>query len=69
LVEEIKVHFERYYMEDWLSYFASARNKKEIWTLGRKQGLKAIACHLFMTITEGQAWRITLEGEQVRIIC
>lgn len=36
LVEEITTHFEKHYMEEWLSFFASARNKKEVWALANK---------------------------------
>ncbi|WP_066320474.1 hypothetical protein [Bacillus sp. FJAT-29814] len=36
LDEEIKNYFEERYMEEWLTYFASAKNKKEIWALAKE---------------------------------
>lgn len=47
LVEEIKAHFEKHYMEDWLSFFASARNKKEVWALAKKTGVESYSLSAF----------------------
>jgi signal recognition particle subunit SEC65 len=40
LDEEIKTYFRELYMEKWLSYFDSAKNKKEIWTLAKEIGIE-----------------------------
>lgn len=40
LDEEIKTYFREHYMEKWVSYFYSAKNKKEIWALAREIGIE-----------------------------
>ncbi len=40
LDEEIKTYFSEHYMEKWLSYFDSAKNKKEIWALAKGRGIE-----------------------------
>ena len=40
LDEEIKTYFNERYMEKWHSYFASTKNKKEIWTLAKEMGIE-----------------------------
>lgn len=40
LDEEIKTYFAEHYMGEWLTYFASARNKKETWALAKEIGIE-----------------------------
>lgn len=40
LDEEIKTYFRERYIEAWLTYFASAKNKKEIWALAKEIGVE-----------------------------
>lgn len=40
LDDEIKTYFGERYMEELLSYFASAKNKKEYWTLAKRMGIQ-----------------------------
>lgn len=40
LDEEIKNYFSEHYMEKWLSYFDSAKNKKEIWEIAKGMGIE-----------------------------
>ncbi|MBV6682337.1 hypothetical protein KV679_01385 [Bacillus sp. JRC01] len=40
LDEEIKAYSSERYMGKWHSYFASARNKKDIWTLAKRMGIE-----------------------------
>lgn len=40
LDEEIKTYFGKRYMEKWLSYFESAKNKKGFWTIAKEMGIE-----------------------------
>ncbi|MCM3602473.1 hypothetical protein M3175_17200 [Robertmurraya korlensis] len=53
LVEEISTHFEKHYMEDWLSYFENARNKKEVWSLATKTGVESYSLSAFYDHNKG----------------
>ncbi|MGD7054769.1 hypothetical protein [Sutcliffiella horikoshii] len=49
LDEEIKTYFSEHYMEKWLSYFDSAKNKKEIWALAKEKGIERDSLSSFYT--------------------
>jgi hypothetical protein len=55
LVDEINKHFEKRYMDDWLSFFASARNKKEVWTLANKIGIENHSLSSFYQYNKGSS--------------
>lgn len=55
LLEEITTHFEKHYMEDWLSFFACARNKKEVWTLAKKTGIESYSLSAFYDHNKGSS--------------
>lgn len=55
LVEEITTHFERHYMEEWLSFFASVRNKKEVWALAKKTGVESYSLSTFYDHNKGSS--------------
>lgn len=40
LDEEIKTYFAEHYMVQWLTYFATAKNRKETWTLAKEIGVE-----------------------------
>lgn len=53
LVDEITSHFEKHYMEEWISYFASARNKKQVWTLAKETGVEICSLSTFYDHNKG----------------
>lgn len=57
LVEEINTHFEKHYIEEWLSFFASARNKKEVWTLAKKAGVESYSLSAFYDHNKGSSMK------------
>lgn len=62
LVEEIKAHFEKHYMEDWLSFFASARNKKEVWALANKIKVESHSLSSFYQHNKGSSMEDYVRG-------
>jgi hypothetical protein len=47
LIEEINTHFEQHYMDEWISLFNSAKNKKAIWSLATKIGVESYSLASF----------------------
>lgn len=39
--KKIKTYFEDHYINEWLSYFATAKNKKMVWTLAKELGVES----------------------------
>lgn len=55
LVLEIKLYFEERYMQNWLDYFVSARNKKAAWTLAKEIGIERHSLSSFYQLHKGSS--------------
>lgn len=53
LITEINTYFEERYLEEWLTYFTSARNKKEAWALAKKIGIEYYSLSSFYQWNKG----------------
>lgn len=53
LVNEINAIFEERYMDDWLTYFAAAKNKKAIWELATNIGVEEYSLSSFYQYNKG----------------
>jgi hypothetical protein len=62
LIEEINAYFEQRYMKDWINYFSSARNKKEVWALATKLGVESYSLTSFYQHNKGVSIENYLEG-------
>lgn len=59
---EIKTYFAEHYMEEWLTYFSSARNKKETWTLAKKTGVESDSLSSFYKWNKGFSMEEYIRG-------
>lgn len=55
LVLEVKPYFEERYMQDWLDYFVSAKNKKAAWTLAQEIGIERHSLSSFYQLYKGSS--------------
>ncbi|OHR74756.1 hypothetical protein [Bacillus sp. UMB0893] len=52
LVLELKPYFEEHYMQNWLDYFVSARNKKAAWALAKEIGVESQSLSSFYQLNK-----------------
>jgi hypothetical protein len=62
LIEEINAYFEYRYMKDWINYFSSARNKKEVWALATKISVESYSLTSFYQHNKGVSIESYLKG-------
>lgn len=55
LVLEIKPYFEEHYLQNWLDFFVSAKNKKAAWTLAKEIGLEHHSLSSFYQLHKGSS--------------
>lgn len=57
LVAEIKKDFAEKYMEQWLTFFAAVRNKKQAWELAKEIGVESGSLGSFYDFNKGSSIR------------